>query len=138
MRPRSKPQGPLGLYSAAIPAHRAAGPPTVGHDVWIADGAVVMGGVHVGDGAVVGAHAVVTRDVPPYAVVVGNPARVVKHRFDAGTVARFVAARWWDLPDAAIRARLAPLLGDPPAFLAAAERLRAEADNDAAALTEST
>ena len=116
----------FGLCAAAPNNEKLpARPPRVGNDVWIADGAVIMGGVTVGDGAVVGAHAVVARDVPPYAVVVGNPARIIRYRFDPATVSRFLAVRWWDLPEAEVHEELAPLLADPPAFLAAAERLRA-------------
>ena len=59
----------------------------IGHDVWLGfSGCMILSGVTVGHGAVVAARAVVTRDVPAYAVVAGNPARVVRHRFDAGTV----------------------------------------------------
>jgi acetyltransferase-like isoleucine patch superfamily enzyme len=98
--------------------------PSIGHDCWICDHAVVYGNLHIGDGAIVAGNAVVTKSVPAYAVVAGNPARVVKYRFDADTIARFVAVRWWDLPDEAIHTELAPLLNNVPAFLDAAERLR--------------
>jgi maltose O-acetyltransferase len=54
----------------------------IGEDVWIGSGAIIMPGVKIGDGAVVGAGAIVLKDVPPNAVVVGNPARIIKHRFD--------------------------------------------------------
>ena len=57
-----------------------------------------MPGVTIGDGAIVAARAVVSRDVPPYAVVAGNPARVVRMRFDEATVARLLAVAWWDWP----------------------------------------
>ncbi len=116
----------LGLSPDAPPNAQVKGEPIVGNDVWIADGAVLLGGVHVGDGAVVAGHAVVTRSVPPYAVVAGNPARVVKYRFDEDTVRRFMAVRWWDLPDALVSEQLAPLLADVPTFLATAERARRE------------
>lgn len=68
----------------------------IGNDVWIGREAVIMPGVTVGDGAIVGTRAVVSRDVPPYAIAVGNPARVVKKRFDDETIARLLAIRWWD------------------------------------------
>lgn len=68
----------------------------IGNDVWIATDAVVMSGVTVADGAVIGARAVVTKDVGPYEVVVGNPARVVKKRFDEDTIARLLEISWWD------------------------------------------
>lgn len=67
----------------------------IGSDVWIGHGAFIAAGVTVGDGAVIAAHAVVTRDVPPYGVAAGVPARIVRQRFDDAVVARLVALRWW-------------------------------------------
>lgn len=81
-------------------------PLTIGNDVWIGANAVVMPEVDtIGDGAVIGAGAVVTRDVPPYAVVLGNPGRVVKYRFPEDVIARLLEERWWDedLDDLALR-----------------------------------
>jgi acetyltransferase-like isoleucine patch superfamily enzyme len=74
----------------------------VAHDVWIGRSAIVISGVRIGTGAVVGAGAVVTRDVPPYAVVVGNPARVIKLRFDDETVARLLESKWWELDEVSL------------------------------------
>lgn len=71
---------------------------TIGNDVWIGAGAFVLFGVNIGDGAVIGAGAVVTKDVPPYAIVAGSPARVVKMRFDEETVEALLELKWWDLP----------------------------------------
>ena len=59
---------------------------TIGNDVWLGSGAMILSGVTVGDGAVVAAHAVVTKDVPPYAIVGGNPAGVIRYRFDEATI----------------------------------------------------
>lgn len=70
----------------------------VGHDVWFGYESLVMPGVTIGSGAIVAARAVVTRDVPPYAVVAGNPARVVRRRYDDATVARLLDLAWWDWP----------------------------------------
>ncbi|MGB3555620.1 MAG: CatB-related O-acetyltransferase, partial [Jannaschia sp.] len=72
------------------------GDTAIGADVWIGDHATIMPGVTVGAGAIVAAAAVVTRDVPPYAVVAGNPATIVRTRFDDGLVARLLAVAWWD------------------------------------------
>lgn len=71
---------------------------TIGNDVWIGHGAVVMPGVKIGDGAVVGANAVVTRDVAPYQVVAGVPARPLRPRFDATVAERLLRMAWWDWP----------------------------------------
>jgi virginiamycin A acetyltransferase len=84
----------------------------VGHDVWIGHGAVILPGVRVGSGAVIGAGAVVARDVPPYAVVAGNPARVVRMRFGPAEVERLLAMAWWDWPDERIEAALPALLAE--------------------------
>lgn len=95
---------------------------TIGSDVWIGDSATFLPGITVGDGAVIGANAVIAKDVPPYAIVVGNPARVVRMRFAAVQVEALLRIRWWDWPIERIRA-LAPLMWskDIDAFLAAAE-----------------
>lgn len=70
----------------------------VGNDVWIGARAVIMDGVSVGDGAIIAASAVVSHDVPPYAVVAGVPARVLRYRFDATQVERLLASQWWNKP----------------------------------------
>ncbi len=74
------------------------GDTVVGHDVWIGMEAVIMPGVRIGSGAIVAARSVVTHDVPPYAIVGGNAARVVKMRFDEATIARLLEVAWWDWP----------------------------------------
>jgi Acetyltransferase (isoleucine patch superfamily) len=68
----------------------------IGNDVWIGHGAFIMPGVTIGDGAVVAAQAVVTKDVPPYAIVAGSPARVIRYRFDERTIERLLGIKWWD------------------------------------------
>ncbi|WP_282938340.1 CatB-related O-acetyltransferase [Paenibacillus sp. RC67] len=70
----------------------------IGHDVWIASGATILSGVHVGDGAVIGAGAMVSRHVPPYAIVAGNPAKIIKFRFDEPTIQRLLQIQWWNWP----------------------------------------
>jgi acetyltransferase-like isoleucine patch superfamily enzyme len=81
----------------------------IGHDVWIGTGAIILSGVTIGHGAVVAARAVVTKDVPPYAIVGGNPAKIIRYRFDTTTISRLLASHWWNLPHARIIA-LVPLL----------------------------
>lgn len=67
----------------------------IGSDVWIGDGAVIMSGIRIGIGAVVGARSVVTRDVPPYAVVGGNPARLIRYRMRFDQIDAMLRIRWW-------------------------------------------
>ncbi len=78
----------------------------IGNDVWIGFEAVIMAGVHIGDGAIIGARAVVTKDVPPYSIVGGVPAREIRKRFDAATIERLQALKWWDWPEERIRQNL--------------------------------
>lgn len=69
---------------------------SIGHDVWVAHDAVIMAGVHIGTGAVIGRNAVVTKDVQPYDIVAGNPAKVIRNRFNPDQVAALLASRWWE------------------------------------------
>lgn len=71
------------------------GPVTIGNDVWVGTRALILSGVEIGDGAIIGAGAVVTRDIPAYAVAVGSPARVVKYRFPSEIRERLLDLRWW-------------------------------------------
>ena len=78
-------------------------PVNIGHDVWIGSNSTVLGGVNIGNGAVIGAGAVVTKDVPPYAVVGGVPARIIKYRFDDEKITSIEKMQWWDLSDDKLR-----------------------------------
>ena len=80
-----------------------------GNDVWIGAEAIFLPGVRVGDGAVIGSRAVVTRDVAPYAIVAGNPARQIRRRFDDRLVELLLEMRWWDWSDEQLRAAM-PLM----------------------------
>jgi virginiamycin A acetyltransferase len=97
---------PFGIFGGAwaektldiVMTAPSRGDTVVGNDVWMGYEALVMPGVRIGDGAIVAAGAVVTRDVPPYGVAAGNPARLVRVRFDQEDVDRLVRAAWWDWP----------------------------------------
>ena len=68
----------------------------IGNDVWIVYEAVIMAGVHIGDGAIIAARAVVTKDVPPYTIVGGTPAKEIRKRFDAEVIQQLLMLKWWD------------------------------------------
>ncbi|HEX2674550.1 MAG TPA: CatB-related O-acetyltransferase [Polyangiaceae bacterium] len=105
-----------GVFEDGHPSSR--GPVTIGNDVWLARGALILSGVTIGDGAVVGARAVVTRDVAPYSIVVGNPARHARYRFDEDAIRRLTRLRWWDWPESKIRDHIPRLCaGDIRHFL---------------------
>jgi acetyltransferase-like isoleucine patch superfamily enzyme len=108
---------------AGIKGHpKTRGDVVIGNDVWLGRECMVMSGVTIGDGAVVGARAVVTRDVPPYGIVAGNPATLVRHRFAPEIVERLLAVAWWSWPPERVDAAVPRLLnGDVEGFLKAAE-----------------
>jgi virginiamycin A acetyltransferase len=91
----------------------------IGNDVWLGYEALVMPGVKIGNGAIVAARSVVTADVPAYAVVGGNPARVIKMRFDEATIAVLQEIAWWDWPVEKITQHLALIVGGDVAALQA-------------------
>lgn len=98
-------------------AQRRARVATIGHDTWIGHGATVMPGVTVGHGAVVGSGAVVTRDVEPYTVVVGVPARFLKRRFSLEVAQALIDLAWWEWDHATLGQRMADFCGPVEAFL---------------------
>lgn len=88
----------LGKNFAEIPYDPSL-PVEIGNDVWIGEGACIISGVKIGDGAIIGAHAVVTKNVEPYSVVVGVPAREIRKRFDEETIRQLLALKWWEWPE---------------------------------------
>lgn len=88
----------------------------IGNDVWIGRGATILGGVKIGSGAIIGANSTVTKDIPPYAIAAGNPARVIKYRFDQETIKKFMAIKWWNWDVKKIMEN-APLMNDVEEFL---------------------
>lgn len=70
----------------------------IGNDVWIGYDSIIMSGVHIGDGAIIGTRAVVTNDVPPYSIVGGIPAKVIKKRFSDDTISKLLEIKWWNWP----------------------------------------
>ena len=104
-------------FAGSRDGHRPAGDTVIGNDVWIGSEAMFMPGVRVGHGAVIGSRALVTKDVAPYTVVGGNPARPLCQRFSEADVARLLRLAWWDWPLERLREAM-PLLcaGDAPAL----------------------
>ena len=91
---------------------KTKGDVVIGNDVWIGTEAVILSGVKIGDGAIVGARAVVSRDVPPYAIVAGNPAKFVKYRFDENLIDALLTIKWWDWDESRIEQAMPYLLNN--------------------------
>ena len=88
------------------------GPVVIGNDVWIGQDAFILSGVTIGDGAVIGARCVVAKNVAPYSIVVGNPAREIRKRFDDDTIAKLLNIKWWNWSIQRIKENLPLLLSD--------------------------
>jgi acetyltransferase-like isoleucine patch superfamily enzyme len=84
----------------------------IGNDVWIGENAVVMSGVKIGDGAVIANNSHIVKDVPPYALVGGNPAKLIKYRFDEETISKLLEIKWWDWDDEKINVNVNLLCND--------------------------
>lgn len=104
-----------GAWAGVLPPHLAQiprkGDTVIGNDVWIGRDSVIMPGVKIGDGAIIAACSVVVKDVPPYCLAGGNPAKVIKKRFDDELIELLLAVKWWDFGPKKL-ARFLPLLCD--------------------------
>ena len=106
--------------------HTAKGDVVIADDVWIGANSLLRSGTEVGAGAVIGGHAVVGGVVPPYAIMAGNPARVVRYRFDEPTIERLLRVAWWNWDEGRLRSLLPALMSsDVEAFLDQAEAQQA-------------
>ncbi|MBB4231773.1 CatB-related O-acetyltransferase [Rhizobium mongolense] len=95
------PNDPVAQNAAMIPNtwpkdRKRSNKIVIGNDAWFGAASLVLRGVTIGDGAVIGAGAVVTKDVPPYAIVAGNPAKIIRYRFEPQIIEKLLRVRWWD------------------------------------------
>jgi tetrahydrodipicolinate N-succinyltransferase len=97
----------------------------IGNDVWLGNNVMIRAGVTIGTGAVVGMGSIVTKDVPPYAIVAGNPAKIIRYRFDEETIEKLLASKWWE-KNGTVIAQLAPFFETPQMLLAKLEELDRE------------
>ena len=91
--------------------------PKIGNDVWIGANAVILPGVAIGDGAVIAAYSIVTKNVPDYAIVAGNPAQIKKFRFKDETINKLKKSKWWDIPHDYLISKIVPHIEDIDSFL---------------------
>lgn len=110
------PEDRLDLYAPYNP------PIVIGNDVWLGYNSCILPGVTIGNGAIVGSGAVVTKDIPPYAIAVGSPARVIRFRFDEKQISLLEKVQWWTWSDRRLRKHVEDLR-DPKRFFSLAERL---------------
>ena len=91
------------IFKKSLNTYEKAGDTTIGNDVWIGSEAMIMAGVTIGSGAVIATRSVVIKNVPPYAVVGGNPATVIKYRFDEKSIKKLLKLKWWDWSEEKIK-----------------------------------
>ncbi len=94
---------PLALTFAIGDTFEPYKPIEIGNDVWMGHSSLIMDGVKIGNGAVIAANSVVTTDVPPYAIVGGVPAKIIRYRFDDETIRKIESSKWWDRPEEWLR-----------------------------------
>lgn len=86
-------------FSGSLDGFAPSGDTVVGHDVWIGTEAMIMPGVKIGHGAVIGSRALISRDVEPYAIMGGNPAKLIRKRFEESAIQQLLEMNWWDWPE---------------------------------------
>jgi virginiamycin A acetyltransferase len=89
----------------------------IGNDVWVGAGAIILSGVNIGDGAIVAAGSVVTKDVPPYSIVGGNPAKLIRFRFSEDQIAKLLSISWWNWSEDKIKTNLDSFYGTTEDFI---------------------
>jgi acetyltransferase-like isoleucine patch superfamily enzyme len=94
---------PFASDEAGLPYQGKQEVTVIGHDVWIGRDAMIMDGLTIGTGAIIGARALVTKDVPPYAIVGGSPARIIRYRFAPELIEKLLASQWWTLSPEALK-----------------------------------
>lgn len=97
----------------------------IGHDVWIGEGCIIKQGVTIGTGAVIGMGSIVTKDIPPYSIAAGNPARIIRSRFDEKISQDLLESEWWNLSDDELE-QCAPFIQSPAEFLKAVSKLKSK------------
>lgn len=90
---------------------------TIGNDVWIWYWAKILNGIHIGDGAIIWAFSVIARDIPPYAIAVGNPAQIIKYRFSDEIIQEMLKIQWWNWSEELIQERYIDIVGDINVFI---------------------
>lgn len=102
-----------GLWNNLTPAHLSQlpfkGDTIIGNDVWLGQGSIIMPGVKIGDGCIIGAYSLVSKDIPPYSIAVGNPIRVIKKRFSDEVIEILLKLKWWDFEEEKLN-EIIPLL----------------------------
>ena len=100
------------IFKKSMNAYERSGDTHIGDDVWIGSEAMIMAGVSIGSGAIIAARAVVGKDVPPYAVVGGNPAQIIKYRFNENEIQQLLKLKWWDWPEIEVKAAMLQICSD--------------------------
>lgn len=104
-------------FAGARNGYEPAGDTVIGNDVWIGSEAIIMPGVRIGDGAIIGTRALVTKDVPPYAIIGGNPAKMIRKRFGDHEIGLLMEMRWWDWSDDQLKAAMPIMTSEDVAAL---------------------